>query len=105
MKIIIDNFRRCAIKEKKRYAMTVNLRPENKVKLDGLDIFLSKLVNAFLDAHDKKTLEQNFPLSQIVSSNGKSKRVVTSISIRADNMVKIENVNVSALVNNLIESI
>jgi len=105
MKIKINDFKRCAIKEKKRYPMTVNLRPENKIKLEGLDIFLSKLVNAFIDAHDKKTLDKNFPLSQIVNGNGKNERIVTSVSIRADNMAKIENVNVSLLVNTLIESI
>lgn len=104
MKIDINDFRRCAIPDKPgRKVVTVNLRPDNFLKLKNLDVFLSKIVTAFVESTDQKTLEKNFPTDKVLKEN--FGRIVSSVSLRIELYEKIKNVNKTALVNSLIESL
>lgn len=85
----------------KRKPFTVNLTDSNHLKVKNDDIYLSKAVNYFLENTDREYLLENFSKSFILSEN--KGRKVTSISVKPENLEKIENINMTLLVNHIIE--
>lgn len=80
---------------------TINLRQKNYLKLSKKNIDLSKLVNDFLESTENRELILEF--NERVKDN--KERVVTSLSIKSELVGKLAKINLSCLVNKLIESI
>lgn len=81
---------------------TVNITSSNYDKLKNSGIYFSKLVNDFISENDKKTLSTNYPKTLRYSFKGVD-RVVSSVSIDYNLIGKIDKINLSYLVNHLIE--
>lgn len=91
-------------KTKDLTSKTVNLTASNAKKIKELNIFLSKLVRDYLDSTDKKELLKSHSREHVRMKN-EGERVTTSVTLRSDQKSKVENVNISALVNELIENL
>ncbi len=88
---------------KKSWPKTVSLTELNHRKLSSLNIFLSKFINDYLNDYDSKYLKREFSKKLILAEN--KNRIVTSVSIRSENLEKLEGVNLTLLVNTLLDAI
>lgn len=88
-------------KVKSIFRKSINLKVKNHSKIKNKRIFLSKLVNDFLKDNSSKDLRLFY--SDRMEKTGP--KITTSVSIDKENMPKIVGVNLTYLVNELIEKI
>ena len=84
---------------KKIYRKSINLKLKNHSKIKSKNIFLSKLVNDFIESTSKKDLLLFY--SDRLENLGP--KIVTSISLKPENLLKISGINLGSIVNDLIE--
>ena len=105
MKAVIKNYSRESAKTKSVKSKTVNLTIENAKKVEKLNIFLSKLVRDYLDKMTKKELCRFSKDSIPRMVNAESERITTSITLRVDQIDVVKELNITALVNHIVEEI
>ena len=83
---------------------TIGLTPENYDKIKSSDIYFSQVVNDYLINTDIKILLKKYPKNERYSFKNTG-RVVSSITLSYDLSEKIDCVNLTCLVNDLIKKI
>ncbi len=81
-----------------------SITPENSKKLDKLNIYISKIVRDFIDGHSREYLLENYATEKFILKNN-PKRITTSVGILKEQLDKIEGINLTVLVNELIENL
>jgi hypothetical protein len=84
-----------------KFNKTISLSKNNHEKIVSLDIFLSSFINDFLENNSLNYLKENFNSSYKGIYNGKG--ITTSLSLKKHLKNKVDSVNITFLVNTLID--